>query len=212
MPTPVRRHPRRPQRPVRARAVIAASIVAALVLGGCAASATPPPDPAAPCAGADVQRAAGFYPDLERLVPETLAGVTPTIRDSGRYCSPKMLGPLVDAGHDEVRFAGATFEETRQSGTSLIVYRAPGLAADEVAAAFRVGSGAGRRVQLVSDEPRDVAGRTGRRIELINGDARQVVVVWPARSSDTVDIVIGVDVSNAAIDAAVEALETFVPG
>jgi hypothetical protein len=211
MPTPASRrsHPRHALHPVAALAV---SVATALALVGCAASATPPPDPASPCAGADVQRAAGFYPDLEDLLPRALGDVTPAIRDSGRYCSRKMLGPLFEAGHEEVRFAGATFEETRQSGTSLIVYRAPGIAAEEVAAAFRAGSGAGRRVQLVSDEPRDVAGRAGRRIELINGDARQVVVVWPARTSDTVAIVIGVDVSNAAIDAAVEALEASASG
>jgi predicted acylesterase/phospholipase RssA len=61
----------------------------------------------------------------------------------------------------------------------------------------------------VSDEARDVRGRTGRRIELINGDTRQVVVVWPAKRPDAVDIVIGVDVSNAAIDEAVDAFESF---
>jgi len=202
-----RRHPRVP-----AAAAIAGGLLCAATLVACAGSPTAPPDPAADCGGADVQRSAGFYPDLERLVPATLGGVAPAIRDSGRYCSRKMLGPLFDAGHDEVRFAGSTFPETGQSGTSLIVYRSPGLEADQVAAAFRAGSGAGRRVQLVSDEPRGVGGRAGRRIELINGDTRQVVVVWPARASDTVDIVIGVDVSNAAIDAAVDAFASSEPG
>ncbi len=201
--------PRRTLPRTLSRALLA--VATALAAAGCTASATPPPDPAAACAGADVQRAAGFYPELERLIPGTLDGASPSIRDSGRYCSEKMLGPLVAAGHDEVRFAGSTFEATSQSGTSLIVYRAPGLTADEVAAAFRAGSGAGRRVQLVSDEPRVVDGRAGRRIELINGDMRQVVVVWPAATADTIDIVIGVDVSNAAIDAAVETLASFEP-
>ncbi len=203
---------RRPPRPTLPAAALAVTLLATVALGGCAASATPPPDPSAPCAGADVQRAGGFYPDLERLVPPTLGGAAPAIRDSGRYCSEKMLGPLVDAGHDEVRFAGSTFEETGQSGISLIVYEAPGLTAEQVGAAFRAGSGAGRRVQLVSDEARDVRGRTGRRIELINGDTRQVVVVWPAKRPDAVDIVIGVDVSDAAIDEAVDAFESFGSG
>jgi hypothetical protein len=202
-----RRHPRVP-----AVAPIASSLLFAVALSACATSATPPPDPAAACGGADVQRSTGFYPDLERLVPSTLDGAAPAIRDSGRYCSRKMLGPLFDAGHEEVRFAGSTFPATGQSGTSLIVYRSPGLLADDVAAAFRAGSGSGRRVQLVSDEPRDVGGSIGRRIELINGDTRQVVVVWPAGTPDTVDIVIGVDVSNAAIDAAVDAFASFEPG
>ena len=196
----------RPNTPVLA---LVSALLAAAVLGGCAASATPLPDASGPCGGADVQRAAGFYPDLERVVPDTLGGLAPAIRDSGRYCSEKMLGPLAGAGHDEVRFAGSTFQETSQSGISLIVYAAPALTAEQVGSAFRAGSGAGRRVQLVSDEARDVHGREGRRIELINGDTRQVVVVWPATTPDMVDIVIGVDVSNASIDAAVDAFEEF---
>jgi hypothetical protein len=204
--------PRRPHPRLPSGLAIASALLVAVALAACTASATPPPDPAAACGGADVQRSAGFYPDLELLVPPILDGAAPTIRDSGRYCSRKMLGPLFDAGHTEVRFAGSTFPQTGQSGTSLIVYRSPGLQADQVAAAFRAGSGAGRRVQLVSDEPRDVGGRTGRRIELINGDTRQVVVVWPAGTPDTVDIVIGVDVSNAAIDTAVDAFASFEPG
>ena len=189
--------------------LLAAAVVAAAVLAGCSAAATPAPDPSAACGGVDVQRAPGLYPDLEILVPTTLAGVAPTIRDSGRYCSKKTLGPLIEAGHAEVRFAGATFPETTQSGVSLIVYQAPGLTADQVGAAFRAGSGSGRRVELVSDEPRDVDGRTGRRIELINGDTRQVVIVWPAAGSDEVRIVIGVDVSNAALDGAVDAFDAY---
>jgi hypothetical protein len=194
-------------RRLRGRAAVASLALAigtAATLAGCGqAVATPVPDPASACAGADVQRAAGFYPDLERVVPAALDGVDASSRDSGRYCSPKMLGPLYAAGHQEVRFAGATYPATSQSGTSLVVYAAPGLTAEEVAAAFRAGSGTGRKVQLVSDDARVVGGRDGRRIELINGDTRQVIVVWPAAVADQVRIVIGVDVSNAAIDAAV---------
>jgi hypothetical protein len=198
----------------RAAAPLALGLaIAATTLAGCGqAAATPAPDPASACAGADVQRAAGFYPDLESVVPTTLAGVTASIRDSGRYCSKKMLGPLYAAGHQEVRFAGATFPDTSQSGISLIAYAAPGITADEVAAAFRAGSGTGRKIEIVSDDPRDVGGREGRRIELINGDTRQVIVLWPATVADQVRIVIGVDVSNAAIDAAVADFDASAQG
>ena len=78
--------------------------------------------------------------------------------------------------------------------------------ADEMAAAFRAGAASGRRVQVVSDDERSVDGRAGRRLELINGDARQVVVVWPDAETGRVKAVIGSDVSNADLDAAVTAL------
>lgn len=201
---------RRERRFARAGLIVAA-LWLAVAAAACSAAATAAPDPSSACAGADVQRTAGFYPDLEKLVPATLAGASPTIRNSGRYCSVKTLGPLA-AHHDEVRFAGATFPQTSQSGISLVVYEAPGLTAEEVGDAFRAGSGTGRRIELVSDAPRDVGGRSGRRIELINGDTRQVVVVWPSTASDEVRIVIGADVSNAAIDAAVAAFDGFTGG
>lgn len=208
----------RPSRPrsLRGRPVASLGLglaIAAATLAGCGQSAaTPVPDPSSACAGADVQRAAGFYPDLERVVPTTLAGVPASSRDSGRYCSQKTLGPLYAAGHQEVRFAGATFPDTSQSGISLIAYAAPGITAAEVAAAFRAGSGTGRKIEIVSDDARDVGGREGRRIELINGDTRQVIVLWPAAVADQVRIVIGVDVSNAAIDAAVADFDASAPG
>jgi hypothetical protein len=194
----------------RGRVAIAIAAVTILAAACASAASTPVPDPSGPCGGADVQRAPGFYPDLERVVPTTLAGIAASTRDSGRYCSAKTLGPLMEAGHEEVHFAGATFPDTTQSGLSLVVYSAPGLTAEQVAAAFRAGSGTARRIELISDAPREVAGREGRRIELINGDARQVIVVWPANEPDQVRIVIGADVSNAAIDAAVAAFDASV--
>lgn len=154
-----------------------------------------------------MQRSVGFYPDLEAHLPSSLSGAGPTSRDSGRYCSSKTLGPLQAVGHDEVRFAGETFPDTSQSGMSLVVYSAPGLTADQVGDAFRTGAGTGRKVEVVSDGPFTVAGRAGRRLEVINGDARQVVVVWPAAERDLVRIVIAADVSNQAIDGAISALD-----
>ncbi len=192
----------------RISTLLLACLVAGLVVVGCSASApTPRPDPSGACGGADVQRFAGFYPGLEARLPASLSGAAPSARDSGRYCSTKTLGPLRGAGHDEVRFAGETFPATSQSGVSLIVYSAPGLTADQVGAAFHAGAGTGRSVEIVSDDPHVVAGRSGRRLEVINGDTRQVVVVWPAADPDVVRIVIAADVGNAAIDQAVAALE-----
>ena len=187
--------------------VLAALLVSALVAACGASGPTAAPDPSAACGGADTQRSPGFYPDLEALLPASLAGGSPSTRDSGRYCSPATLGPLRAAGYDQVRFAGETFPATSQSGVSLIVYGAPGLTADQVGDAFRGGAGTGRKVEVVSDAPVTIAGRTGRRLEVINGDTRQVIVAWPAAERDLVRIVIAADVSHAAIDAAVAALE-----
>jgi hypothetical protein len=190
-------------RHARLAGLTALCLAAAALLGGCAGTAPASFDPSAACGGADVQRVAGMYPDLEARLPATLDGRSPTIRDSGRYCSRRTLGPLLDAGHDEVRFAGSTFQTGGQAGMSLVAYEAPGLTADEMAAAFRAGAASGRRVQVVSDAERVVDGRPGRRLELINGDARQVVFVWPDAAPDRVLAVIGSDVSNADMDAAV---------
>jgi len=191
----------------RASLIACLAIVAAALAGCSAAASTPPPDPSAACAGADVQRTAGFYPDLEARIPVSLAGVSPSNRDSGRYCSPRTLGPLRADGFAEVRFAGETFPATSQSGVSLVVYSAPGLTADQVGDAFRGGAGTGRKVTVVSDAPYTVAGRPGRRLVVLNGDTRQVVVVWPAAEPDVIRIVIAADVGDTAIDGAVAALE-----
>jgi hypothetical protein len=195
-----------PTRRRRLAGLIALCLAATTLVGACGGHATDPIGPATACGGADVQRAAGMYPDLEARLPTTLDGRAPTLRDSGRYCSRKTLGPLLDAGHEEVHFAGSTFQTGGQAGLSLVVYAAPGLTAEEMASAFRAGAASGRRVQVVSDAERVVDGRAGRRLELINGDARQVVVVWPDAETGRVLAVIGSDVSNADVDGAVTAL------
>jgi hypothetical protein len=199
---------RRP-RSAELAALAALCLAAATLLAACGGTSTASYDPSAACGGADVQRMAGMYPDLEARLPTTLDGRAPTLRDSGRYCSRKTLGPLLDAGHEEVHFAGSTFQTGGQAGLSLVAYDAPGLTADEMAAAFRAGAASGRRVQVVSDAERIVDGRPGRRLELINGDARQVVIVWPDAAPDRVLAVLGSDVSNAEMDAAVS---TFASG
>jgi hypothetical protein len=188
---------------------LACVALVAAVVAGCTGSAapTPPIDPSATCGGADVQRAVGFYPDLEVQLPPLLAGSAPSSRDSGRYCSEKTLGPLRTDGYQQVRFAGETFPVTGQSGLSLVVYGAPGLTAGQVGDAFRGGAGTGRKVTVVSDDPFSVAGRAGRRLTVLNGDIRQVVIVWPATEPDVIRIVIAADVPDAAIDGAIAALD-----
>jgi hypothetical protein len=184
-------------------ALLAAVLVTA---GGCGTAApTPPPDPAAPCAGADEQRAPGFYPELEALLPAEVAGAAPTTRDSGRYCSAKTLGSLLETGIAELRFAGATWPGAGETGIALVVYRAPGLTADAVADSFAVGAGTARGVTQVHASERDVAGRRGIAITAVSGDRPQTVIIWPAAAPETVNVVIASGEGEDRLDAAVSA-------
>ena len=174
--------------------------------GGCGSAApTRPPDPAAPCAGADEQRAPGFYPDLEALLPTELAGAAPATLDSGRYCSAKTLGSMLEAGIAELRFAGATWRGDGETGIALVVYRSPGLTVDAVADSFAVGAGAARGVTQVHASERDVAGRRGIAVTAVAGERPQTVIIWPAATPDTVNVVIGSGEGEDRMDAALGA-------
>ena len=176
-------------------------------LGG---SATPTitPRPDQPCGGLDVQQAPGFYPDLEALLPRSLDGQSPQVRDSGRYCSPAKLGTLFTRDdYREVRFAGAVWSDKAQTaGVSTVVYRAAGLTADQVADSFAVAAGGAQNITRVVSTPQTIDGRAGIRIEVINQDTTQVVVVWPAAAAGTIDIVLGSGAQEPQIDGAVAAL------
>lgn len=174
-----------------------------------AAAPTPLPDPAAPCAGADEQRLPGFYPEMEALLPTEFGGSAPATRDSGRYCSAKTLGSLLEAGIAELHFAGATWPADGASGIALVVYRAPDLTVDVVADSFAVGAGAARGVTQVHAEEVDVAGRRGVRITAVSGRRPQIVFMWPGAAPATVNVVIG---SGVAEDRLREAIATFGDG
>jgi len=194
--------------PVTPRRLLAASLaLAALVAGGCGAiGLAPTPDASAPCAGADEQRAAGFDPELEALIPPTIEGVAPSLLDSGRYCSAKALGTLVEAGFDEVRFAGATWPGDDASGLAVVVYRAPGLTLDAMADTFAKGADDARSVNQVHAQAVEVTGRPAVRIDAAMRDDPQTVYLWPAAEADTINVVIGSKVDQARLDAALEAM------
>ena len=196
-------------RPPSPRWLLAASLaLVALVAGGCSAVGTGgTPDPSAPCAGADDQRAAGFDPELEALVPRSIDGVAPSQLDSGRYCSAKALGTLVDAGFTQVRFAGATWPGDAGSGVAIVVYRAPGLTLDAMADTFAKGADDARSVNQVHAQAVQVAGRPAVRIDAAMRDDQQTVYLWPASETDTVNVVIGSKVDQARLDAALAAMD-----
>ena len=195
------------RRPPPRGLLVACLALAGLSAGGCAGlGATPTPDASAPCAGADEQRAAGFDPELEALIPPTIEGVAPSLLDSGRYCSAKALGTLVEAGFDEVRFAGATWPGDDASGLAVVVYRAPGLTLDAMADTFAKGADDARSVNLVHARAIEVAGRPAVRIDAAMRDDPQTVYLWPAAEPDTINVVIGSKVEQARLDAALEAM------
>ncbi|MGI8703304.1 MAG: hypothetical protein ACR2JZ_02185 [Candidatus Limnocylindrales bacterium] len=167
-----------------------------------------PPSSAAPeeaCNGADEQRAPGFYADLEALVPTKLGGSAPTGLESGRYCSRRTLGSLLDAGVPELRFAGASQSAGFRRGVSVAVFRAPGLTLDALADSFATGADSARRVSEVHAEKLSVAGRPAIRIDAVERGQPQTVVLWPAAPRDTFNAVIAVGSDEAAIAAGIDA-------
>jgi hypothetical protein len=181
--------------------------VAALAASGCAVTAQAPTlDAAAPCAGADEQRAPGLDPELEALIPPTIEGIAPSTLDSGRYCSAKALGLLAEDGFEQVRFAGATWPADDASGLAVVIYRAPGLTLDAMADTFARGADDARSVNQVHAQATEIAGRRAVRIDAAMRDDPQTVYLWLAATSDTVNVIIGSGVDQARLDAAVEAM------
>ncbi|MGZ3585766.1 MAG: hypothetical protein ACXVAE_02455 [Candidatus Limnocylindrales bacterium] len=177
-------------------------------------------DTSAPCNGADQQIQAGFYPELEALLPSsvTLAspspGATPepvgTLApvQSGRYCSAATLGALADSGLKELHFAAAPWPTGPQEGLSLVVYRAPGLTADQLADAFTAAAAKATAIAQISTQAVTIAGRHGVRIQVNNNDQLQTVVFWAAGAADTVNAVISADPFEAHLQAAISAFGT----
>lgn len=95
---------------------------AVAVLAGCGGpSATF--DPVGECVADG--RAPGAYPELEARVPRDLDGRAPTTVDSGRSCTDRALGTLQSRGVEEVRFAGATWDEGDGAATAIAILGRP---------------------------------------------------------------------------------------
>ena len=190
--------------------LVAASFVAACAGPFAGPSAPPSFDPSTPCGGADRQEMRGAYPDLEARIPRVLDGKAADSRESGRFCSKATLGKLWDAGVREEQFGGGIWAVEPDGGTSLAglqlsVFRAPGLSAQLMADEYKSGADATQRVTVVSATNEQVNGRPGFRINLLNGDSNQAIVVWPSADGAVIQVVIGADVGESKVQAAVAA-------
>ena len=193
---------------VARRSLIVAA--AGLLVAACAGSSPPPFDPATPCGGVDSQEMKGAFPDLEARIPIQIDGQAADLRDSGRFCAKATLGTLWDAGIHESQFGGGIWilkptAGTAAAGLQLSVFRAPGLTAQLLADEYTSGAHATRLVSVVSATNEQVNGRPGFRINLLNGDSNQAIVVWPSADGAVIQVVIGADVGESKVQAAVAA-------
>ena len=164
-------------------AAVVASLLATVVVAGCAADRF---DASAPCNGDD--RLPGAYPSLEALVPTTLDGSPASRVDSGRSCSAGGLGPLAAHGIKEMRFAGSTWDRGSNSGTTIAVFEAPELTAEWVHEFYAEGAETGRNTEGVETSETKVAGQPAFRLDALNGESYQTVIDW--QDGDRVRVVL----------------------
>lgn len=189
---------------IRGRAGSRLPLLASLVLvvAACSTAAAPSFDPSGPCT-TDGKRS-GAYPDLERLIPATLAGRAPASLDSGRNCTTAQLGTLAGHGLGEVRFAGGVWPDGR-GGTTLAIFSAPGLRSEWIAEWYEASARAARTTGSLQLSKPTIAGRPAQRLDLVNGDSPQTVITWPAPAPGTVNVVLTADEPEERIQAAVSA-------
>lgn len=181
----------------------AASAILGLIAVACAGPEAASFDPAGACLTDG--RFPGAYPELEALVPARYEGRGPDTLDSGRHCSPENLGVLADAGIDEVRFAGGTWDFGGDRAAALVVFRGDGLTASLVADFYATSARAADRTAVTGESTPTLAGRPGHRLDTTTGRRLQTVVTWPAAAPDTVNVVISNDLPDPKIQAAVDA-------
>jgi hypothetical protein len=190
--------------------VFVLAFVALFITSACAAAKF---DPTGPCTTDG--RAAGAYPELERLIPARLDDAPPTVVDSGRNCIPTTLGSLASHGVRELRFAGGQWHHGDRSGVTMAVFSSPTpLDATWVGEFYESSARVAKHTENVSAAQARIGGVDAFRVETLNDQTSfQTVVVWPGKNA--VDIVIvASDVnevgSRAAHDALVErAVTTF---
>jgi hypothetical protein len=190
--------------PRRLVALVAAALVTA---AACVGAATPTSfDPAAPCAGVDEQRMAGAFPELEKTVPGTIAGVPPSVLESGRYCSKASLGGLAEAGIGEARFGAGTWDHGGGKAVSLVTFEAEGLTARTMFESYLAGARAdSAHVHDIVQKDLQVGDLVGYRLDFLNGESFQRILVWPGPGDGQVRVTLAADLTDVEIQAALDA-------
>jgi len=194
------------RRPSAARLLAILSI--ALLLAGCVNDATAVGsfDPASACNGLDSQAMAGAYPDLEAVLPTSLAGVAPTSLVSGRLCSAKTLGTLYGHGIHETHFASVVWNQGGGSGIQMTVMEADGLTVANALESYGEGARNAPKVHKLVTTSVTVNGQPGMRLDIANDDYAQQVVVWPGGVTGRVRVVITSNIHEPDLQVA---LATF---
>ena len=186
------------------RSILLATLLVA-VLSACGTSPGASFDATGPCA-ADGS-APGAYPQLEAMIPAQFEGQPPETLDSGRKCSAEGLASLAAAGIDEVRFAGGTWGFGGIRAAALVVFSAPGLTPEAMVDFYGVSAEDANRTRVTAVTAPTLAGQAVQRIDTVTGPRQQTVVVWPASTPDTVNVVITNDLPDPKIEAAVAAFD-----
>ena len=149
----------------------------------------------------------GAYPALEARIPETIGGIAPVSRDSGRFCSKETLGSVLDAGVTEVRFGGGIWEAGERGGIQLGAFEGDGLTPALLAEEYRRAADTSRRTEAVRATTLEIAGRPAWRIDVVNGNSRQAIVVWGSADGAVVQVVVAADVDESELQGAIAAYE-----
>lgn len=193
--------------PARRALLLLAIVVVAGLVAGCTSNqdASASFDPAAACNGADSQVMAGAYPELEALVPATLAGVKPTSLVSGRLCSANTLGTLFDDGIRETHFGSAVWDRGGGSGIQMTIMEAAGLTVANAIKSYQSGAANAPKVHALTTSNVTVNGLAGMRLDIENDDFQQEVVIWPTNTPGQLRVLIASNIHAPDLEAALAA-------
>ena len=191
-----------------ARANLGRLVLVAVALLAACGSSTASFDPSGPCSADG--RAAGAYPDLEGLLPADLAGTPPTTVDSGRSCTAGALSTYASHGINELRYAGATWDEGGGDATVIAVVSTPSgqpqLQQAWVEEFYLAGARASTKTENIEVSRPTLDDIEVYRIQTLNDLSLQTLLVWSVGASVRVVIVatqVEPGASRAAHDARV---------
>ena len=176
------------------------AIVLAAGVAGCSTAAASF-SPTGPCTVDG--REPGAYPTLEALVPKHFDGRSPTTLDSGRNCTAENLGTLTGHNVTELRFAGATWQDTDSNGITLAVFQAPGLDPSWIGEWYEASARAGQQTTGFTPTRPTIDGRQAYRLDLLNDETPQTVIVWPSADGSVTQVVLAAGESEARIQLAI---------